>query len=1041
MPDLELAVPYVTAENEDILSESGSGRGPVASPVRLKKSPSWASVTSEIVPGGGDSLQNSNSPSPTSREKTLGAPDRVEPGQRGSHRALNLDQLSGSMRESRTSRAQPSPRNSFRSVDPQGQVPRRGSYAPDSPRRISMMPKEGSPSRRVSALAPKEKGEDGQLPSLPGSPIARRPSRLQGGENRRQSHRMELPPIVEVQSPKGSKGSNETPNRLSSSGVLPPLAMSEQSKKLSGFFGTALARAKSRGNMSASPQGGGSGKPNLSTNASAQLKLLAEIHRGSRRRDRTNENAGESPGTQKRASTEEVPMDPARSQLRQKCARLLNAIATCHQFISMLKPDNKDPVVAQHVAEKSEWTRMKPAKPKTSSSEGGAEAKPKEPDVRVSLSRIALPTAADLHNLPIDLQNTFTTLALETLRKYLYPKLLLWNRKKEREAMRESHTTQRLTVDILRRQEMFKAWPDSILQEVCISAVVECYNKDEFIIHEDEQAGSGIYFVMTGAVQVLKKKSRETKAIGGDNALVLVQLNPIICVGEFSFLTEEPRMASIRACTRVDCWVLKKNDFARFVSQLPNTIFQSVIDVAFAARNKNMHLSYPLTEKILRETPIFRPCPSSMLIELLQGARPYAVPKNLKICRGDWPADRIFFLRNGRCGLMRTIARKIYERRASETLIGTIKAPTVFGETAVMHGGGYGDSVMTLSTCDFWVLNKVTFDSVVRRHRGVDSMMMAEARSQRQEQLSSQQNLFRECVYEIPLLKEAATRQQLRALVHRFDAHVYKPLSVICSTTRFADRLVILYKGRVRVGPKHQEWNWAKGECAGFTCVVPHRWAHSAVAADIVECLELPLATYVDFLKTNKLYSSVVRWVKQLLFPAAFDPSVADAAEDLVAHLKSPPMYPRSTSTKVKLHEEGFGGAHYSHLSYLGAGTHLGQIGQANQTEAAMIMAVSPKRAKIRQGSIVHQSLPFTSGGGLAQAESLESGSAKRAPKQWVRMSSFVWKKPLKQYGSTDRLGICQALRRAGKSRRRAVETSVDDLQTLMSDQEWRALI
>eukprot|EP01065_Artemidia_motanka_P049636 TRINITY_DN8282_c0_g1_i1.p1 TRINITY_DN8282_c0_g1~~TRINITY_DN8282_c0_g1_i1.p1 ORF type:complete len:909 (+),score=175.63 TRINITY_DN8282_c0_g1_i1:52-2778(+) len=720
----------------------------------------------------------------------------------------------------------------------------------------------------------------------------------------------------------------------------------------------------------------------------------------------------------RRTSAEEA--DRARKELiRQKGARILLSIAQASRFMNTMRGQDSQ-------------TGNKAARPLTGASgrkpsQSRKSNKPKDaPDLKAGPaagSRVALPTAADLHDLPVDLQNTFTCLAMETLRKYLYPRMLLWARRRERTRMREAHNVPRLSIDVLRRQDMFKDWPASLLEEVVSRLVVECYNKEEFIIHEDEQAGSGIYFVMTGAVQVLKKRSRDVKAIGGSNALVLVQLQPIICVGEFSFLTEEPRMASIRAVKRVDCWVLKKNDFSHFVKQLPNSVFQSVIEVAFAARNKNMHLSYPLTEKVLRECPIFRPCPSAMLQELLEGARPYAVPKNLRICRGEQLADRIYFLRNGKCGLMRQLQRRIYERRTSETLISTIKAPTAIGETAVMHGGCYGDTTMTLSTCDFWVLKKSVFDVVLRRHRGVESLMMAEARNQRQEQLAHQQNLFRECIFDIPLLREAATRQMLRTLVHRFNAHVYKPLSVVCSTTRFADRVVILYKGRIRVGPRSAESTWHKGECAGFTCVVPHRWRLAAVACDIVECLELPLPAYVQYLKLQKIYKQVVRWVKQLLFPAAFSAEVAEAAEELVAHLRTPVMYPRSTSTRVNLHEEGFSDTHYTHLEYL------------HTLDAPASPTGSPRGLPAHRSSASHMLLTP-----LAQHDMLESGRAKRLPTSWVRLSNFLWKKPFSAITTADKQGLVMAIRRTGRRRRRKSEKTIDD-GSICPQTDWRSLI
>eukprot|EP01062_Namystynia_karyoxenos_P043316 TRINITY_DN3174_c0_g1_i1.p1 TRINITY_DN3174_c0_g1~~TRINITY_DN3174_c0_g1_i1.p1 ORF type:complete len:1018 (+),score=270.26 TRINITY_DN3174_c0_g1_i1:105-3056(+) len=705
---------------------------------------------------------------------------------------------------------------------------------------------------------------------------------------------------------------------------------------------------------------------------------------------------------------EEAAEQARRRGILRKGARIMFAIAQGSRFISAISGKQAAPglptspvvVPSPRPLEGLPPAKGKPALErllKGSAAPPGVAAVPRREsggEVGADLLRVALPTAADLHDLPRDLQNTFTSLAMDTLRKFWYPRLLLWKRRWERVRMREECRQDRLSVDVLRRQDMFKDWPAALLDEAVQRLVLESYDRHEFIIHEGEQAGSGIYFVISGTVEVLKKKKREVKAIGGANALKLVDLQPIICVGEFSFLTEEPRMASIRATMRVDCWVLKKNDFADFVKQLPANVFQRVVEVAFAARNKNMHLSYPLTEKVLRECHIFRPCTSAMLQELMGGTKPYAVPKNLRICRGDQMADKIFFLRNGKCGIMRSIQRRIYGRRQSETLIGTLRAPCVIGDSAVIHNGSYGDTVQTLSTCDFWVLSKTSVDTLMRRHRGAETAMMAEARAQRQEQLAHQQNLFRECIYEIPLLRDAATRQQLRTLVNHFDAHVYKPLSVVCSTTKFADRVIILYKGRVRIGPRHADYNWVRGESAGFTCVVPHKWIMPAVSQDIVECLELTLQSYQGFLKQHKIYRQVVQWVKQLLFPCAFPPDVAAETQSYVAHIETPPMYPQSRSTRVNLTEDGFGETHYAHLDYLHRSGHAPAVtteGAAVPLSPATSLPASPlasPRHGIKLGAAI---------GGVIQTEELESGAMRRCPTQWTRLSNTLWRKPAKK--------------------------------------------
>eukprot|EP01060_Flectonema_neradi_P007158 TRINITY_DN14984_c0_g1_i2.p1 TRINITY_DN14984_c0_g1~~TRINITY_DN14984_c0_g1_i2.p1 ORF type:complete len:442 (+),score=43.42 TRINITY_DN14984_c0_g1_i2:166-1491(+) len=171
---------------------------------------------------------------------------------------------------------------------------------------------------------------------------------------------------------------------------------------------------------------------------------------------------------------------------------------------------------------------------------------------------MALPTASDLIDLPAHLRTTFTQLARETFRKFLYPRALLWLRQKDRNRLSDSSLCPPMTLEILQRQELFKNCPQERLVEMIPSLILTVFKKNEFLIHEREQAGSGIFFVMTGSVAVYKKENSQCKRIGCTNGTLLAKLFPMSCVGEFAFLTEEPRMATIMALERVECWVLRK---------------------------------------------------------------------------------------------------------------------------------------------------------------------------------------------------------------------------------------------------------------------------------------------------------------------------------------------------------------------------------------------------------------------------------------------------------------------------------------------------
>ena len=556
--------------------------------------------------------------------------------------------------------------------------------------------------------------------------------------------------------------------------------------------------------------------------------------------------------------------------------------------------------------------------------------------LRAGKGQMALPTAKDLAQLPRTLQKTFKCLAMETLSTYLYPRVLLCQRKQERARMQAMSTCPRLTVEHLSRQQLFKNCTPDDLRTIIEKLELCVYDKGEYIIHEGDRSGSGIFFVATGQVSIWKKADRQSKAVGAANGSLLVVLGPVACVGEFAFLTEEPRMATIQAQCRVECWVLKKSDFYAFIQRLPEHAFASIVESAFATRNNTMHMSYPISANLLRLRSVFTPCTGPIVDEYLSILQPYAVPKNYCVAKGDQRMDRILFLQNGRCAVLRklrvqndsatpplppaggakgaTPAANAITSSAAATHVHTLRAPCVIGDTAVLHRGVMGDTIVTLSTCDFWVLGREAFLQVLRRYPAVEKQMMQAAREQRQTQLSTQHNLFRDCVRSIPFLRDLAPPGALRELVNLFKARVYKPLSVICSTAVYADRLIILYKGTVRVEDSLFARPWLPGEAQGFTCIVPHKWARLAVSSDVSECLELERDTYVAFLRRHKLYKGMHHFAKLLMFPKAFPPREVEVAEQSMADLKTPRLYPCSDATAFSLTEPGFAGAHYASM-------------------------------------------------------------------------------------------------------------------------------
>eukprot|EP01062_Namystynia_karyoxenos_P062506 TRINITY_DN5539_c0_g1_i1.p1 TRINITY_DN5539_c0_g1~~TRINITY_DN5539_c0_g1_i1.p1 ORF type:complete len:1123 (+),score=336.84 TRINITY_DN5539_c0_g1_i1:76-3369(+) len=765
-----------------------------------------------------------------------------------------------------------------------------------------------------------------------------------------------LAPVKHAASFRGRPPQSPRGGRAAEGQLLSPqhLASPAGSLRLSSSFnvpraGSALVesspRAAVRGSLSASmhlPGGAGSPRRLSAVEGAGSPRRLSAVpgsprnaappgsprlaRRGSRRGSAqpTNRRMSRapgspgSPGSQKGRGFEadeeapEPPEDPKeaaerlrKEQVRQHGARVLQTIAHAGMFLRAAGWRRRgaplrmrmDPAKVEEL-----WKTMEDVRSAGQAGGGGI--------------RLALPSAADMQALPSHLRKTFGSLALETLRNHLYPRALLWLRRRRKKAMIRAAQSEcpPMTVELLRAQAMFREWPRALLEELLPQMVVEAVEFHEMVMHESEP-GTGIYFLMTGKFEILKRiRSGRGEPVTKNRHQQIVVLSPVTCVGEFSILTEEPRMASIRAVSfdGCVCQVLRKDVLLPYLRQLPASTLSTIVELAFAARNRTMQLQHPMSAQSMRAaSPILMPCTAGVLDRMIMKLTPYCVPKGLTLCRGDQIADRMFFLRSGRCGVMKVLVRRLSSgmsrvtQRTEEAHVHTICAPDTVGAVAVLQGVNFGDTVQTLTTCDFWVLQKEAFDGAVRSDPSCAPPMLAAARQLRQRQLEQQQNLFRQAIYDIPLLKDVCSRQQMRELVNAFEAHLYKQLSMLCSIAEYADRVIVLYKGRVRVGTDSRWW---PSEAAGFTCVVPHRWALSAVSLDVAECLEFPLVRYEAFLRKHKLLRDVVMWSTALMFPYAPESQRPEAAvaQELVAQLRTPPMYPRSDLRKIDWSEQGF---------------------------------------------------------------------------------------------------------------------------------------
>ena len=525
-------------------------------------------------------------------------------------------------------------------------------------------------------------------------------------------------------------------------------------------------------------------------------------------------------------------------------------------------------------------------------------------------STMHLPTSLDISTLPREIKSAIRRLASETLRRFWYPRVLLAQKVRFRRRLVERglKVVAKVTPEALGKIGMFKNWPTNLSNEVLSSLQLTSF-QDEFVLHEDEQAGSGIFFLASGSVQVWKKISRvgvagrKNKAIGENktkNNKMLTTLSGPICFGEFAFLTEEPRTATVRAIGTIDAWVLRKSDFHRIFARLPQNLVNSAIAMAFEKRNATMHISYPMTVEYLRTFALFRLCSDRFLDDLRSKLVPFAVPKKHGIFKRGESGKAMYFLRYGKCGVYQSFGNG----SAEETHISTVQSGELIGDDIVLYNAHYAFSLKSLTNCDLWMLSRDHFSMITNVHSLDHELMKSTARADREKKLLLQAQRFREFIDYLPIVPSLVSQFVFKDLVSKFVPKVYKPRYVICSTAHFADRIIILTKGTVRVGT---DGEWAHGECVGYTCIVPHRWSQRCMTNEIVEVLELRLSDYEEFLRTHGIYQRMLTLVTALLFPRASREEDVTQALVQTQSLKTPIMYPVSLSYRVNPHEYPFG--------------------------------------------------------------------------------------------------------------------------------------
>ena len=562
------------------------------------------------------------------------------------------------------------------------------------------------------------------------------------------------------------------------------------------------------------------------------------------------------------------------------------------------------------------------------------------------ICKIHLPNAAELPAFPKVLRDHLVNAALATLRLHFYPCVLLRQRiiTRTRAMLQRQPLAAQVPPDLLDGIPLFRGWPAEALKLVLSSLKYSLYEQREVIVHEKEPS-TVMYFLTAGSVKTIsrvKGKLKLDKRLSGANVAHSTILVAPCTFGSQNLLTNELWSHAVRSNAKCDVYTLSRQDFNAAMALVPLETTTETIRTAFERRNELMPSNFPLDVDAIRKHNIFSRVSVEFAKDLIDRLEANAVPESFVLTREGEVSAAMYFVRRGTV----KVYRKVDGAESNATVI---TGPTVIGDTALVYNSANSMSCKTVTDCDVYSLSRHNFDMLCRQYTSDVDAMLDAARDQRNAELKSNYLKFRRVLTDMPILNSLVQPYHLRDFLALVQPKSYRPMSCICSTSDFCDRVIVLTKGKITLG-RHdgvsgtangQQHTMQRWESIGWTCCVPHRWAQPEMTmSSTVEVLEIPFLDLMMFLHERRLLDQVTHATKMIMFPRAFPSAETDALRAKIGpHFV---MYPTSRSFAVNLNEMGFCTVHMSEIK---------RLEQAERERAAHEVSTgAPQYKKLSQG-------------------------------------------------------------------------------------------
>jgi CRP-like cAMP-binding protein len=221
------------------------------------------------------------------------------------------------------------------------------------------------------------------------------------------------------------------------------------------------------------------------------------------------------------------------------------------------------------------------------------------------------------------------------------------------------------------------------------------------ILHQGE-LGSAMYFLIEGAVEVLKEGNDKPVAVLGPGNLF----------GEMALILSEPRIASVRAKSDCRLLMLERNDFNQVVAGFPE-LTEHLRKLARERKALTHGFNHQKQQEVMRkvkarmamgklqELAFFKNVNEELLETLADAMRPVAfMPRHVIFAQNE-SGEMMYFITRGQVDVL-----------LGDEPVATLQAGDVFGEMSLLFDQPRSATIRTDNYCQCFELDRQVFDHI-----------------------------------------------------------------------------------------------------------------------------------------------------------------------------------------------------------------------------------------------------------------------------------------------------------------------------------------